>query len=86
MAYTLSYWEAKDEHTHYQLKQVRLKSINEAFSLALPHNRPSNTALILLERHRNYKGKKWVDEKIVWEKGMDYPANVIARPDRTKRG
>jgi hypothetical protein len=85
MAYTLTYWEdSNDSETHYQIKVVRLKSIEEAFTLALPHNRPLKTTLILLERHRNYKNKKWIDEKIVWEKGMDYPESPIVRPTKTK--
>ena len=85
MAFTLTYWEEKDKDTHYELRSVRLKSINEAFPLALPHNRPDKTALITVERHRNYKGRRWIDEKTVWEKGMDYPANVVHRPDKTRR-
>lgn len=86
MAYRLTYWEAANTpETHYQLKSVRLKSIEEVFTLSLPHNRPANTSLILLERDRNYKGKKWIDEKTVWERGMDYPENPIRRPNRTKK-
>lgn len=75
MAYRLSYWESdgNKDQAYAELKSVRLKSIEEAFPLALAHNRPSRTALVTLERHRNYKGKQWIDEKIVWEKGMDYP-------------
>lgn len=86
MALTLTYWESDGKPDAYsELKHIRLKSIEEAFTLALPHNRPSNTALITLDRHRNYKGRKWISEKVVWEKGMDYPANVIVRPQRTKK-
>jgi hypothetical protein len=85
MALTLSYWETAGPETHYQLKEIRLKSIEEAFTLALPHNRPSKCTLITLERYRNYKGKKWISEKTVWEVGMDYPANVIVRPRKTKK-
>ena len=86
MAYTLTYWHDDGKpDAHYELKHIRLKSIEEAFTLALPHNRPSGTSLITVERHRNYKGKRWIDEKTVWEKGMDYPANVIKRPTKTKR-
>lgn len=85
MAYTLTYWENGNEpDTHYELKSIRLKSINEAFNLALPHNRPNKTSLVTVERHRNYKGSRWIDEKTVWEKGMNYPANVVKRPQRTK--
>ena len=85
MAYTLTYWASdRAPRQHYELRHVRLRSINEAFTLSLPHNRPSGTSLITLERHRNYKGQKWIEEKTVWEKGMDYPANVISRPKRTK--
>jgi len=86
MSYLLTYWEnGNNPDTHYQLKQVRLKSIEEAFTLALVHNRPAKTSLILVERHRNYKGRKWIDEKTVWDKTMDYPANVVKRPKKTKR-
>lgn len=86
MAYTLTYWESADKpETHYELKHIRLKSIEEAFTLALPHNRPSNTSLITVERTRNYKGKKWIDEKIVWEKGLSEPVSPVKRPNRTKR-
>ena len=84
MAYTLSYWEnGSDKETHYQIKQVRLKSVNEAFTLALPHNRPNKTTLVILERHRNYKNSKWIDEKIVWELGMTNPISPVKRPNRT---
>lgn len=86
MAYTLTYWERGiNADTHYELKSVRLKSINEATPLALPHNRPPKTALVTVERHRNYKGRSWIDEKIVWEFGMNHPNNVVCRPNRTKR-
>jgi len=85
MAYRLSYWEEKDPVTHYELKCVRLKSIEEAYSLALPHNRPKRCDLVLLERDRNYKGRKWIDEKTVWARGMENPNDVIKRPQKTKR-
>lgn len=85
MAYTLQYWEEKDKDTHYELKSIRLKSINEAFPLALRHNRPANTALITVSRHRNYKGKKWIDEKTVWEKSRgDNPVNIVCQPHKTR--
>ena len=59
MAYTLTYWEnGNSPDSHYELKHIRLKSIIEAFTLALPHNRSLKTSLITIERHRNYKGKK----------------------------
>ena len=86
MALTLTYWaEDNGPDAHYELKHIRLKSIIEAFTLALFHNRPNRTSLITIERHRNYKNKQWISEKIVWEKGMDYPANVIVRPNKIKR-
>ncbi len=81
----LEYWEkdgpAPDAYS--QLKQIRLKSIVEAFPLSLPHNRPKGTALITVSRYRTDKG--YYTEKTVWEKGMDYPANVVVRPKRVKR-
>jgi len=86
MAYTLTYWETgKGEDTYWELKHIRLSSIEEAFTLALPHNRPAKTSLITVERHRLYKGKRWISEKTVWQAGMQNPANVISRPQKTKR-
>jgi hypothetical protein len=86
MAYNLTYWASDGKPDAYsELKHIRLKSIEEAFTLALPHNRPSGTALITVERHRNYKGKKWIAEKTVWEKGMDYPSSPVRYPNRTKK-
>ena len=86
MAYTLTYWEkdGPEPEAYAELHSVRLKSVNEAFTLALPHNRPSRCSFITLNRHRNYKGKKWIDEKTVWETGMGSPANVIKRPHKTR--
>lgn len=73
MSYQLHYWEsAPTPDTHYELKVIRLKSIEEVFTLALPHNRPSKTTLITLDRSDRQSNI----EKIVWEKGMDYPAQV----------
>lgn len=85
MAYTLRYWQAHDLDTHSELKSTRLSSIEEAVPLALEHNRPPNTALITVERHRNYKGKKWIDEKIVWSKKSDRVISPVIRSHRTKR-
>lgn len=87
MAYQLVYWEKDglEPEAYAEIKHIRLSSIEEVFTLALPHNRPINTALITLDRHRNYRGRKWIDEKIVWERGMDYPANIIKKPYKTKR-
>jgi len=84
MSLKLVYWEEQDKDTHLELKHVVLKSIDEAFPLALAHNRPSKTALITLERYRNYKGNKWIDERIVWERTMDYPVSPIKQIKRTK--
>lgn len=50
MAYKLTFWQVKDKDTAYELKSVRLKSVNEVMPLSLPHNRPQNTDFILLER------------------------------------
>ena len=50
MAYKLSYWQVKDADTAYELKSIRLKSIEEVMPLSLPHNRPKGTDCILLER------------------------------------
>jgi len=86
MAYHLSYWKtAPTPDTHYELRRVRLKSIEEVTSLALPHNRPKGTSLILLEMPRSYKSKHWIDERTVWEEGMSDVTNVIKLPHRTKR-
>ncbi len=87
MAYQLVYWEkdGPQPDAYAELKHIRLKSVEEAFTLALPHNRPNGCALITLDRHRNYKGKKWIDEKTVWEKGLSEPINPIKRPRKTKR-
>lgn len=87
MAYTLTYWkEENNPESHYEIKSVRLKSINEAVPLALEHKRPVGTDLITVERHRNYKGNRWIDEKTVWDKNN--PNEIIdpvKRPDRTKK-
>lgn len=50
MAYKLTFWTVKDSDTAYELKSIRLKSVNEVFSLSLPHNRPAGTDFILQER------------------------------------
>ena len=50
MAYVLSYWQVKDLDTAYELKSVRLKSVNEVMPLSLEHNRPRGTDCIMLER------------------------------------
>jgi len=68
MAYQLSYWEsAKTPDTHYELKCIRLKSINEIMPLALPHNRPKGTSLITV--NRTDSRSTW--EKIVWDKDWE---------------
>ena len=58
MAYRLSYWEVKDKDTAYELKSIRLTSVNEVMPLSLPHNRPSNTDCIMLERTDKTVGRK----------------------------
>lgn len=81
MALRLTYWEdGNDKDTHLALREVRLKSIEEAFTLALPHNRPNRTSLITMGRTDGQS----VIEKTVWERGMDWPQSPISNPLRTK--
>lgn len=76
MAYQLHYWEqGNNKDTHYELKCVRLRSLDETFPLSLVHNRPKNTVLITLDR----SDKQSNIEKIIWESGMDYPASPKVR-------
>jgi hypothetical protein len=83
MAYRLTYWESgRNADTHYELKNIRLRSVEEVSSLALQHNRPSGTTLITLERTDRQSNI----EKIVWETGMAWNAEVIKRPSQTNRG
>lgn len=68
MAYILDYWGKgtnyhKDIDNLDSLKTVRLKSINEAFPLSLPHNRPSGTIMIGVTR----SDKQSVYEKVIWD-------------------
>lgn len=65
MAYVIHYWEqGKDKDTHYELKCVRLKSINEAYPLSLPHNHPKGTVLVTVDR----SDRQSVHEKILFER------------------
>ncbi len=70
MAYQLTYWES-DGSGHAELRNVRLKSIQEAFPLSLEHNRPNGTSLITVDRTDDQSE----NEMIIWEEGMDYPAS-----------
>jgi hypothetical protein len=64
MAYILDYWEVGlTKDTHYSLKTVRLKSVNEIYPLSLPHNRPNKTNLITVNRTDRQSNI----ELIVWE-------------------
>ena len=64
MAYVLHYWERKDADTHYELKAIRLRSIEEAYPLSLIHNRPRGTDLITVDRSDRQSNI----EKIIWSK------------------
>lgn len=65
MAYRLTYWEnGNNPETHYALREVRLKSIQEAYPLSLEHQRPINCTLITVDRTDNQSYM----EKIIWEK------------------
>lgn len=59
----MDYWKEQDKNTHYSLKTIRLKSVNEIQTLALPHNRPNGTNLITINRTDNQSHI----EHIVWE-------------------
>lgn len=84
MAYMLQYWREVGPDAHDEIKAVRLKSIIEATPLALAHNRPEGTDLVTVSRHRNYRGRKWIDEKTVWENGKGF-FDVVMRPEKVKR-
>lgn len=71
MAYNLTYWTVQDTVTAYQLKQTRLKSVNEIMPLNLKHNRPNGTDFILLERSEKNVGRKKVPNvgqytRVIW--------------------
>jgi hypothetical protein len=87
MALRLSYWEkdGPDPESFAQLKEIRLKSIQEAFPLALEHHRPARCVLVSLEQNRNYRGKKWIETRTVWEVGMSAPVSPIRQEWRTKK-
>jgi len=68
MSYILHYWQS-DGSGHSELRSVRLRSIEEAFPLALRHNRPTNCSLITIDRSDNQSN--W--EKIIWEPSYEYP-------------
>lgn len=72
MAYILHYWR-RDGNGQSELKAKRLKSINEAFPLSLPHNRPAGTVLITVDRSDNQSNI----EKVIWtESGYVDPCNT----------
>lgn len=86
MAYILHYWElskvARTPDDCDELKNVRLKSLEEAYPLALPHNRPSGTVLITVDR----SDRKSEREIIVWDKNWE-PNKIHAhRPVRRGPG
>lgn len=76
MAYKLTYWQVKDADTAYELKSVRLKSVNEVQPLSLPHQRPQGTDFILLERTDKTVGRK--KEKNVGQYTKVIYANKVA--------
>lgn len=64
MAYQLHYWTDDNGKGQVELRCIRLKSVEEVFTLTLEHNRPSGTVLITLDRSDKQSNR----EQIVWQK------------------
>ena len=71
MAYILHYWEedGREPEAYAELRSVRLKSLEEAFPLALPHNRPLKTALVTVDRSDRQSEQELIVWDVLWETG-----------------